>query len=101
MEWLSRPKPPTAVFCADDQRVPDVYRTLAELGKRIPQDISVLGRGNLPMGATLSPALTPFAIQPFEMGRKAAEMLIHVIQKRQRGVSRICLDAPLIKRDSA
>lgn len=101
VEWLSCAKPPTAIYCADDQLVPDVYRTLQELNKRIPEEVSVLGRGNLPIGATLTPALTTFAIQPFEMGRKAAEMLINVIQKRQHGVRRIYLDAPLIKRDSA
>lgn len=101
MEWLSRPKPPTAIYCADDQLAPDVYRGVEEVNKRIPEDVSVLGRGNLPIGATLSPALTTFAIQPFEMGRKAAETLLNVIQKRQRGVRQIYLDAPLIKRGSA
>lgn len=101
VEWLAGPKPPTALYCADDQLVPDAYRALEELHKRIPEDVSVLGRGNLPIGATLKPALTTFAIQPFEMGRKAADMLINVIQKRQHGIRRVYLDAPLIKRDSA
>lgn len=72
-----------------------------EVNKRIPEYVSVLGRGNLPIGAMLNPALTTFAIQPFETGRKAAETLLNVIQKRQRGVRQIYLDDPLIKRGSA
>jgi DNA-binding LacI/PurR family transcriptional regulator len=99
--WFELPHPPTAFFCADDQLVPDVYRTLEELRQRIPEDVSVLGRGNLPIGTALRPELTTFAIQPFEMGKKAAELLIEVVQTHSAKVRRIYLDAPLIKRESA
>jgi len=99
--WFAQPHPPTAIFCADDQLVPDAYHTLDELHMRIPEDVNVLGRGNLPIGTALRPQLTTFAIQPFEMGKKAAELLIEVVQTRTDKVRRIYLDAPLIKRDSA
>lgn len=98
--WFHSPNPPTAIFCADDQLVPDVYRTLDELNLKIPADVSVLGRGNLPVGTTLRPQLTTFAIQPFEIGKKAAELLIEVVQTRVSNVRRIYLDAPLIQRES-
>jgi LacI family transcriptional regulator len=101
VEWFSHPNAPTAIYCADDQLVPDVYRALAGMNRRIPDDVSILSRGNLPMGLDLEPKLTTFAIQPFEMGKHAAELLIEVVQKRQTKVRRIYLDAPLIKRESA
>ncbi|MDR3723104.1 MAG: LacI family DNA-binding transcriptional regulator [Terracidiphilus sp.] len=98
--WCALPHPPTAIFCADDQLVPDVYRTLEELNLRIPADMAILGRGNLPIGDVLKPPLTTFAVQPVEIGRKAAELLIEVVQTHTAKVRRIYLDAPLILRES-
>lgn len=98
--WCKLPHPPTAIFCVDDQIVPDVYRALDELNRRIPEDVSILGRGNLPIGTALKPQLTTFAIQPFDMGKKAAELLIEIVQTRTSKVRRIYLDAPLIQRES-
>ncbi len=101
VEWFSKSNPPTAIFCADDQLVPDVYRTLEELKKQIPDDVSVLGRGNLPIGAVLKPHLTTIAIPAFEMGKKAAELLIDVVAANLRATRRISLEAQLIVRESA
>lgn len=101
ISWFQRTTPPTAIYCADDQLVPDIYRTLEELNRRIPSDVSVLGRGDLPISAVLNPKLTTFAIQPLEMGKKAAELLIEAVQTNSGKVRRIYLDAPLILRESA
>jgi DNA-binding LacI/PurR family transcriptional regulator len=98
--WCALAHPPTAIFCADDQLAPDVYGALEELGRSIPGDVAVLGRGNLPIGTALKPQLTTFAIQPFDMGKKAAELLIEIVQTRTSKVRRIYLDAPLIQRES-
>lgn len=100
IELFSDPTPPTAVFCADDQLVPDVYRTLEELKKRIPEDVSVLGRGNLPIGTVLKPRLSSIAIPAFEMGKKAAEMLIHAVNGQLKSAQRLSLEAPLVERES-
>ncbi len=99
--WFSGGNPPTAIFCADDQLVPDVYRVLEELQKRIPDDVSVLGRGNLPIGTVLKPHLTTIAIPAFEMGKKAAELLIDAVAANPKVPRRISLKAQLIERESA
>lgn len=99
--WFKQPHPPTAIFCADGQMVPDVYHALQEMGRRIPTDVAVLGREYAPVDTGLSPQLTTFAIQPFEMGKKAAELLIEAVQTKTAKVRRIYLDAPLIMRESA
>lgn len=83
-----RPHPPTAIYCADDQLVPDIYRTLQELNRSIPSNVSVLGRGDLPISTVLNPQLTTFAIHPLEMGKKAAELLIEAMQTRSGKVRR-------------
>lgn len=99
--WFKQPNPPTAIFCADGQTVSEVYRCLHEMGRRIPNDVAVVGREYAPVDTALTPQLTTFALQPFEMGKKAAELLIEVVQTRTTKVRRIYLDAPLILRDSA
>lgn len=99
--WFDLKNPPTAIFCADDQLAPDIYRALDELHLRIPGDISILSRGDLSIGAALKPQLTTFAIQPFEIGKKAAELLIEAVETQTKKTRRIYLDAPLIVRESA
>ena len=99
--WFSQPGSPTAIFCADDQLVPDVYKALQLQRKRIPQDVVVLGRGNLAIATALNPLLTTISIPAFEMGKKAATLLIEVVQSKTRSVRRIILDSSLVKRDSA
>ncbi len=99
--WFKRQHPPTAIFCTDDQLVEPVYRALEELGLKIPKDVSVLGRGNLPIGTALTPQLTTFSIQSFDIGKNAAELLIDVVQGHVVKPRRIYLNAPLIKRKSA
>lgn len=100
-EWFSASEPPTAIYCADDQLAPDVYRSLEHLQLKIPDSVSVLGRGNLPVGTALSPRLTTIAIQPFEMGKRAAELLVAAVKTRSKDTRRIYLEAPLIQRESA
>lgn len=99
--WFKLPDPPTAIFCPDDQSVPEVYRTLEGLKLRIPKDVGILGRGNLSVGVALNPQLTSIAIPAFEMGKKAAELLIDVVETSSKTARRIELEAPLIKRQSA
>lgn len=100
-EWFSVAEPPGAIYCADDQLAPDVYSAIQDLRLNIPKDVGILGRGNLPIGTALRPQLTTFAIQPFEMGKKAAEILVEAVKTGSKSVRRIYLDAPLIQRESA
>jgi len=70
------------------------------LKKKIPEDVSVLGRGNLPIGTVLNPSLTTIAIPAFEMGKRAADLLIDIVTQNIRSTRRISLEAPLVERQS-
>ncbi|MDR3792308.1 MAG: LacI family DNA-binding transcriptional regulator [Terracidiphilus sp.] len=98
--WCASPKPPTAIFCADDQLAPEVYRALGAAGRRIPEDVAVLGRGDLPICTALNPQLTTFAVQPFEMGKQAASLLLELVKAHTTRARRIYLAPPLIERES-
>lgn len=71
----------TSVFVASDEMAFGVIRALDELGRRVPDDISVVGVDDVSLAAYCSPALTTVA-QPFaDMGRLAVEHLLRYIAK--------------------
>lgn len=67
---------PTALFCADDKTAMVVCRTLRSIGRRVPEDVSVVGFADLTMALFNDPPLTTVA-QPFhDMGRAAVTRLL-------------------------
>jgi LacI family transcriptional regulator len=72
---LERPDRPTAIFFSCDAVARPAYRTVARLGLRIPQDVSVVGFDDDPLAEWLAPPLTTVAQPFFEMGRAAMELL--------------------------
>jgi LacI family transcriptional regulator len=100
-EWLRAPQRPTAIFCADDQLVPGVYGALRESGLAIPTDMAVLGRGDLSFTSYLEPKLSSLSIPTFHMGKKAAELLIDLVENPGAPPTRILMPSQLIERESA
>ena len=100
-QWLRMPNRPTAIFCADDQMVPDVYSVIRSEGMKIPQDVAVLGRGNLTLTANLTPELTTIAIPAFHIGKRASELLIDALQEKEAPSQKILLPCSVIQRQSA
>ena len=66
---------PTAVFAATDNMAEACYRAAASVGLRIPDDLSVVGCGNLEFSGRLHPPLSTVHQGPYEMGRRAAELV--------------------------
>ena len=66
----------TAVFAANDQIAIGLLRALHEAGRRVPEDISVVGFDNLPETAFLIPPLTTVRQDFPAVGRKAIELLL-------------------------
>jgi DNA-binding LacI/PurR family transcriptional regulator len=70
----------TAVFVANDQMAIGVLRALHECGRRVPEDISVVGFDDVPEAAYLVPPLTTIQ-QDFEaIGRRAIEVIKQAIK---------------------
>jgi DNA-binding LacI/PurR family transcriptional regulator len=59
------PPEATAVFCANDDTAIGLIRALNEAGRRVPEDVSVIGFDDIPAAAYLSPPLTTIR-QDFE-----------------------------------
>ncbi|MEV8626131.1 LacI family DNA-binding transcriptional regulator [Streptomyces sp. NBC_01268] len=79
-ELLALPEPPTAVFAGSDQQAMGVYEAARQRGLSIPNDLSVVGFDDLPMGEWLSPPLTTVRQPLEEMGRLAARALFQLLE---------------------
>ncbi|WP_432545834.1 LacI family DNA-binding transcriptional regulator [Kineococcus sp. SYSU DK004] len=74
---LARTRPrPTAVFAANDAMATGLLAACAEVGLRVPQDLSVVGFDDLSASAYLVPALTTVRQDHFELGRRAADVVL-------------------------
>lgn len=73
---LSR-EAPTAIFAANDQIALGVYRAIQEAGRRIPEDIAVVGFDDIPEAAMYSPPLTSIAQDWNALGRQALQAALN------------------------
>jgi LacI family transcriptional regulator, galactose operon repressor len=79
MRLLDLADRPTAVFAANDQMAYGVLAAAKERGLRLPEELSVIGFDDTVLSAHVRPALTTVR-QPFdEMGRRAAELLLALV----------------------
>lgn len=77
---LPKGQRPTAVFAHSDITAYAVIKAAAEVGLRIPEEVSVVGFDDIESAAQISPSLTTIR-QPFtEMGTRAAELLMAAIR---------------------
>ncbi len=67
---------PTAVFGANDNTASEVYKVAVSLGIKIPEDLSVIGFGDLVLGGYMSPPLTTLRQNTYKIGEEAAKMLL-------------------------
>lgn len=73
---LAAPDRPTGLFCFNDRMAMGAYRAAADLGLRVPEDVSVVGFDDAEhLADALSPALTTLALPLYEMGVWAVDQL--------------------------
>jgi LacI family transcriptional regulator len=72
------PSPPTAIFCSNDMMALGCYEALWELGRRIPDDVAVVGYDDREIARHLRPPLTTVVLPHYAMGIDAVECLLDV-----------------------
>jgi LacI family transcriptional regulator len=73
----------TAVMCVNDVLAIGALRSAREMELRVPEDISVTGFDDIEISILAEPALTTVHVPHREMGRRAARMLIQLVESRQ------------------
>jgi LacI family transcriptional regulator len=94
------PRPPTAIFAANDVSAFGVMAGLQERGLKIPEDMSVVGFDDIPAASHLHPGLTTVR-QPLEqMGAAAVSALLSQIAGLAPATAKVTLPTELVVRRS-
>lgn len=100
-DLMTRPDRPTAIFAAADVIALDLLLVLRDMGLRVPEDVSVVGFDDIPATRLTTPALTTIHQPTYEMGRRAAELLIrHMTETAPSARERVVMEHQLIVRGS-
>lgn len=73
---LSLAKPPTAIFCSNDEMAAGVMRVAHEKGISVPDQLSIIGFDDSPTATHIWPALSTVRWPIREMGVRAAQLLV-------------------------
>jgi LacI family transcriptional regulator len=77
-------EPPTAVFAANDPQAIGAIYACRDTGLRVPEDISIVGAGNIEGIYHPNPFLTTIDWSRQDLGNIAAKILLRAIEKRDR-----------------
>ncbi len=90
-----------AVFAASDLMAAGVLGALRRAGRRVPDDVAVIGFEDSPLAQHTDPKLTTVR-QPVEaMGARMASELLALIARGGQQPTQVILDTELVIRDSA
>ncbi|MEG8947310.1 LacI family DNA-binding transcriptional regulator [Rosettibacter firmus] len=92
---------PDAIFAVNDPVAIGAFQRIKEANLKIPDDVAIVGFSNNKITSLVDPPLTTVNQPSFEMGKKAAEILINLIEnKNVVDTKEIVLNADLIIRRS-
>lgn len=94
---LARQPEVTAVFAGNDRMALGVLRALAEAGRRVPEDVSVIGFDNIPDAAYYRPPLTTLSQDFASVGAHAVRLALRQAQAGHRHAAEgVVLEAPAL-----
>jgi len=100
LELLDEEPRPTAIFSVNNMSTIGVLHALRERGLRAPDDVSVVGFDDIPTGDLLDPPLSVVRQPTYQLGARAAELLLRRVAERGAPVQEVVLAASLVLRPS-
>jgi len=101
LELLRLRERPSAIFCANDLMAMGALQAVRECGHRVPDDISIMGYDDQELARYTDPPLSTLVLPNYEMGRKAAELLIDMAARgADSRPATVKIDGPLVERAS-
>ena len=87
---------PDGVFCYNDPMAIGAMNTILDAGLRIPEDIALIGCGNLHYDSCLRVPLSSIDQRSAQIGQRAAELVLSLIESKQRQRPRHCILEPAL-----
>jgi LacI family transcriptional regulator len=101
-ELLNTTPRPDAVFCYNDPVAAGAVKAILEAGLRVPEDIAIIGAGNVHYSDLLRVPLSTIDQSSATIGEAAAELLCELMEaKTPSEIKRIFIPAQLVVRDSS
>jgi LacI family transcriptional regulator len=93
--------PYTAIFALNDLMALGAMRALRAIGRRVPDDVSIVGFDDIPAAALMNPSLTTISQPAYLIGATVAEDLIRSLDRDAALTpSRRVLPVELVERES-
>jgi DNA-binding LacI/PurR family transcriptional regulator len=100
LELMAQPQAPTAIFAVSDTLAIGVLSGLRQLGKRVPEDVAVIGFDDIALASQVEPGLTTIS-QPMRLlGETAAKLLLRRLGDPDMEVAGVLLKHSLVLRGS-
>lgn len=100
IEKLLLSSKPSAIITVNDQVALALYEVASKLGFNIPQDLSVVGFGDIELALQASPRLSSVAIPYESMGKWAISLLTAKVNDQELTPVKLSVSGELIIRDS-
>lgn len=97
---LARMDEATAVFAGNDHMALGLLRALYEHGRRVPDEVSVVGFDDSAESAYFTPPLTTVRQDFDELGQQSLDLLVHQVETGARDAERIVIPPFLVVRAS-
>ena len=97
---LGMANPPTAVFAANDLSALGLLEVAAELGRRVPEDLSVIGFDDIPESSQRAQPLSTIRQPMQRLGAVAVDMLLTLLSGEIPAQTRVLLPTRLVIRST-
>lgn len=91
----------TGIVAVSDDLAVGAIQAITEAGRRVPDDISVVGMDDIPLATATRPRLTTVRVNLSELGRNAAQLLLAMIDGSVGDTRRLVLPTELVVRESS
>ena len=90
----------SAVLASNDESALGAMQALKEAGRRIPQDVALIGFDDRPESAIQTPALSSVQIPLFKLGYQAVDLILQHIKHSSDAPQLIRVPTRLVRRES-
>lgn len=99
-ELLEEGSPLRSVLATSDVLAIGALRGIRDAGRAIPEDIALMGMNNDDLTEYTDPRLSSVELNAFELGRRAADALLHLIGGTAKHVPRAIVPHAVVARES-
>lgn len=98
--WLKTGAQFSAIFAQNDRMAVGAIRAIRDAGRRVPDDISVIGFDDMPLASYFEPPLTTIRQDMTQIGQGAIHLLIQAVEQAETSPPKLRLPAELVQRGS-